>query len=235
MKMPGIILLSLALSLSCTGNTGPDNPPQEGDGKEPAVPEERALNAPGNLAIRELPEGIQLSWEDLSKKEEGYLVRKKTLADGKESQVFIPADSSSWTDVDVKTGQTVYTVQSYWHMDRSPETTVTFSRFSVPEIEMASFQSSWHMVAVGVKVLADGGEPARCGLVITREGVDKSEELACQEQVASGSTGYILAENLEAGTAYRFRPWAENRAGRIYGAERTASLQPLPEPVVLDW
>lgn len=232
--MRSISILLVPLLLACSTPPGDDITPDSGE--EPVVvPEERALVEPGNLAFTESSEGLTLTWEDRSVKEEGYLVRKKTTADGKVSEAFLPANSSSWTDTGVKPGETVYTVQSYWHMDRSPEASVTYTRYSRPELEMLSFMSSWHMVAAGVKILSDGGEPVRCGVAYSKKDATENIEVVFQEKLSTGATGYILAEDLERGVEYLFRPWAENVAGRTYGTERTASLQPLPEAVSVSW
>ena len=231
-RLISFALASLFLWPSCT----PDKPAETPSGEDPPTPPaERVLAAPGNLAMEETDGGLLLTWEDLSSREEGYLVGKKTLSDGKSRQFFLKANSTSWTDTDLQPGETRYTVQSYWHTDRSPEATLSYTRLAAPEITLLSAMSSWHMAAIGIKVASDGGEAVSCG--VTRSLPDGSDvcEYVFGKECRSGETAYMLAEDLLPGVTYHFVPWAENTAGRTSGAVQTATLASLPEPVSVSW
>lgn len=202
---------------------------------EPPLPAERVLSAPGNLTARKTDGGLVLDWEDLSTREEGYLVVKKSSSSGKAEEFFLPANSTTWTDAALRPGETVYSVASYWHTDRSPAASVTFADYAAPELFFATLEASPHMVACGIKILSDGGEVVRCGVTRTRSDGTDPHEIPFAEPLPEGEVAYLLSEDLEAGETYRFRPWAENRSGRVYGPEKTAGLAGQPAPFSLAW
>lgn len=206
-----------------------DNQQEETD---PTPSKERVLAAPGNLSLRQEADKVILSWEDLSTREEGYLVVKKT---SKQADYFLPANTTTWTDDNISQGQTEYSVRSYWHTDRSPAASVTFTNYSKPEIQLASLEASWHMVAAGVRILSDGGSPVTCGISRIREGESQAKDIVFAEKVSSGSVAYLLSEDLEEGVTYEFKPWAENEMGRVYGSGQSAKLGTSPQPVSLEW
>lgn len=237
MKKSTFISLLVASALLCTGcPKEPQVPANEEEQQQeettPTPSQGRVLAAPGNLSLKQEGDKIILTWEDLSTREEGYLVVKKT---SKQAEYFLPANSTSWTDEDIFQGQTEYIVKSYWHTDRSPAATVTFTNYSKPEVQLATLEASWHMVASEVKILSDGGSPVTCGISTTREGESQTKDIVFAEKVSAGSVAYLLSEDLEEGVTYTFTPWAENDQGRVYGTGRTAKLSTAPQPVSLEW
>lgn len=228
-----IFLLPVVLVL--WGACDRDSPAAPSGEDTPEPPAERILAEPAHLSIEETPDGILLRWEDLSNREEGYLVGKKTFSDGKLQQFFLPANSTQWTDTTPTPGETQYTVQSYWHTDRSPEAALTYTSYSSPEISPLPATSSWHMVVIGIRVVSDGGEPVLCGLRRTRTDGSDACEYVFGKKCRTGETAYLMAEDLEPGLSYRFVPWAENAAGRISGPEQTAALGAVPDPVTVSW
>lgn len=228
-----ILLFGLFSCISCTGEKPGQESPSGTDG--PVPPAERVLAAPGNLTAQKTDGGILLQWEDLSNREEGYLVGKKNGSNGKSAEFFLPANTISWTDTDFHPGQTDYTVQSYWHMDRSPASSVSFTEIALPEVSFLPVEASCHMAVLGLKVLSDGGDPVTFGVTRSRDDGSDSRDISYAERLSAGDVAYLLSEDLEENVTYRFLPWAENSAGRVSGDARTARLSANPGPVTLTW
>lgn len=221
--------------LLCTGCPKDQTvPPEETPPEEitPTPSQERVLATPGNLSLKQEDGKVTLSWEDLSTREEGYLVVKKAK---QQAEFFLPANSTSWTDDAPFLGQTEYIVRSYWHTDRSAAASVIFTNYSKPEVQLSSLEASWHMVAAGVKVVSDGGSSVTCGISRTREGESQAVDIVFGEKVSAGTVAYILSEDLEENVTYDFKPWAENEQGRVYGTGQSAMLGAAPQPVTLEW
>ena len=212
-----IILFCMLSCVSCTGEKTAQGSQSGTDG--PVPPAERVRAAPGGLTAQKTEDGILLQWEDLSNREEGYMVGKKNRSDGKSTEFFLPANTTFWTDTDFHPGRTDYTVQSYWHTDRSP----------------LPVEASWHMAALGLKVLSDGGDPVTFGVTRSRDDGTDSRDISYAESLSTGDIAYLLSEDLEENVTYRFLPWAENSAGRISGNAGTARLSASPVPVTLTW
>lgn len=226
------LVLTGLLCFSCTGKAVTPEPEPD---PQPEPVKERVLNAPGNLSLAESDGIVTLTWEDLSELEEGYLVRKKTLRDSRTQDIFLAANSTTWTDENVKEGQTVYYVASYWHTDRSPLAEVSYNSYKAPKVILFSLHTSWHMAAAGVKIEEDGGEKVDCGIICTRSGETEGKEITFAEKVQTDEVAYILCENLEPGTEYTITPWAENQGGRAYGEPGKTTLKSAPAPVTINW
>ena len=230
-----VLWASLVCIASCGGEAPPPQEPEVNPSDPEVVPEVRELLAPGNLRIAPSEKGLLLSWEDLSVLEEGYLIDKKTLSDGKTASFYLPANSTSWEDQEPGEGETRYTVRSYWHMERSEEAAVSYFRYAAPRLEVLPPAVSAHMVALGVKIVSDGGESVSCGMTVTPGDGSAAKEYLFGKKCRSGEVAYLLAEDLTPGVSYSFLPWAENQAGRSQSQPMTASLLPQPEPVQVAW
>ena len=231
--MKFFILLVLSVLTACSGK-GQD-PVEPGGGETPPEPVVRALLAPESLSLTEAGGKVSLSWKDRSSLEEGYLVSKKASSGKKTEEFFLPANTESWTDEKVWTGVTLYTVRSYWHTDRSPEASVSYEEYDAPQMEVVSVQSSYHMAAVIIRVISDGGEPVTCGVTATREDGTDVREAVFGEKVNGGETACLLLEDLAGDAAWYLVPWVRNGREEVRGERRTVSLKPAPEPVTIDW
>lgn len=201
----------------------------------PDPPRERTLAAPENLALIVEGDKIVLTWEDVSFREEGYLVDKVNTGQGVSKQFFLSANSTSWTDESILLGKTEYSVRSYWHTDRSDPASVVYEKRESAAISVKSVANSPHMVAFTLEVTSDGGEPVSCGVEYRKQGSADVQTLTFASTLRTGGTACILAEKLESGVTYVFKPFVENSSGKTYLDERTASLAGAPSPITLTW
>lgn len=201
----------------------------------PVQPSERTLAAPENLTLTLQDGAVVLTWDDVSFREEGYLVDKVNSGQGFSEQYFISANATSWTDNAVLVGKTVYSVRSYWHTDRSDAASVVYEKKEPAAFSVKSVTSSPHMVAVTLEITSDGGEEVVCGVEYRKQGSSDAKTLTFASRLRTGGKACLLAEKLESGVSYLFKPFAENSSGRVYLEERTASLQAAPSPLALTW
>ena len=106
MKMNIFLIASIFAALSCSPTEPVTQQPQEPADPEPQ-PSERVLLAPGSLACSMTDAGLLLTWEDNSNREEGYIVVRQ-VGDGEPENIFIDANSTSYTDTGVDKGHYVY-------------------------------------------------------------------------------------------------------------------------------
>jgi len=226
--------LSLFVGFFCVACTSPA--PVQPEEEHPSVtPSGRVLVQPGQLTLEKVGEGIVLAWEDLSTLEEGYHVSRKRLPGKKTDDFYLPANTTSWTDTDLRAGTTEYTVRAYWHTERSAGATIRYTEYAAPEVSFFPVEASWRMISSGVKVLADGGDAVSFGVTLSREDGTLVQEVTYAEKLSSGGVAYLLFEDLDAQVGYALRPWVENAGGKVYGHVQQARLSAQPDPVILSW
>lgn len=235
MKMNIFLIASIFAALSCSPTEPVTQQPQEPADPEPQ-PSERVLLAPGSLACSMTDAGLLLTWEDNSNREEGYIVVRQ-VGDGEPENIFIDANSTSYTDTGVDKGHYVYTVMSYYGMDRSDPASCEYENYSAPSVSVGNPETSWYMVSVPVILDDDGGLECSVGICWSEDGEPTLEDNVYEfrGEVYESAGCYGNVTGMAEGETYTVRAWAKNAEGTVYSS--SVSVQPgsHPEPFYPEW
>lgn len=232
------ILWPLLAMLSCQAPAVTPSPEPSGDtvvSEDPAsadpvsedpAPKTPVLAAPTQLTLTEQGEGILLTWQDNSIKEEGYLIERQTAK--KTDRIFLPPDSQQWEDPEVTTGVWTYTVKAYKGLERGEGASVEYTKAGLPQLRLA-VQTSWYMASARVDVLSDGG--IGCSV---EAGVEGEQVQTAPGTLKTGDSYYFNFRNLPQGKALNL--YARLTVGSHEARQETSVTLPAdPAPLKLSW
>lgn len=197
------------------------------------------LPAPADFKGELTDEGYVLTWTDNCAGEDGYVVLR-----GRDDEVLaewkvLGADVETVTDTEIVSGIYNYEVYAYAGEFRSGSAALKFENTSVPQIKTGNVTASWHQVHVQFHVLDDGGFSCEAGICWRTDGGKgantNDNSYTYPSRLRTGDPFFGVAQNLDPGKAYYFRPWVKYGDKYQYFTEVRSSLMEEPAGLTPVW
>ena len=197
------------------------------------------LPAPTEFNGELTDKGYVLTWKDNCSGEDGYVVLKGLGDETPVEWKVLGADAETVTDAEIVSGIYRYEVYAYAGEYRSGSASLKFDNTGIPQIKVGNVTPSWHQIHMQFHMVDDGGFACEAGICWRTDGGKGANTndncYAYPVRLGTGDPFFGVAQKLEPGKTYHFRPWVKYGDKYLYFKEVSATLMDEPSGLTPDW
>ena len=197
------------------------------------------LPAPTEFNGELTDKGYVLTWKDNCSGEDGYVVLKGLGDETPVEWKVIGADAETVTDAEIVSGIYRYEVYAYAGEYRSGSASLKFDNTGIPQIKVGNVTPSWHQIHMQFHMVDDGGFACEAGICWRTDGGKGANTndncYAYPVRLGTGDPFFGVAQKLEPGKTYHFRPWVKYGDKYQYYKEVSATLMDEPSGLTPVW